>query len=104
MIALVLTSLWATIVNMSAPHKFISYSYLEQMKDVIPYFIACTLGGIVTYGISVILPHSYILEIVVGFVMLSLIYVGLLWVIHDEIVLKYGNMLFVKVKKGSIDE
>ena len=104
MIALVLTSLWATIVNMSAPHKFISYSYLEQMKDVIPYFIACTLGGIVTYGISVILPHSYILEIVVGFVMLSLIYVGLLWLIHDEIVLKYGNMLFVKVKKGSIDE
>ena len=104
MIALLLTSLWATIVNMSAPHKYISYSYLEQIKDVMPYFIACTLGGIATCGIFLILPHSYILEIVVGFVMLSLIYVGLLWIMHDEIVLKYGKMLFVTIKKRSIDE
>jgi len=98
MIALVLTSLWATIVNMSAPSKFIGYSYSEQIKDVVPYLIACGLGVAIGTGVLSLISTLYVVDVLIGTLAFVVVYTAILWLFHDALLMELWQKFFVTVK------
>ena len=91
LIAYVINSLWGTAVNMSAPHKYLGYSYWDQIKDIAWYMIALLLGALLAWGVLLMVEVNHIISIIIMSMIVSFVYVGLLWMIKDAIVVKYGK-------------
>ena len=99
LVAMIICSLLATVVNMSAPMKYISYGYMEQLKDVFNYVLSLILASLSVF----ILTKSLTLDIkVVQMILRSfvfcVVYMGMLWILHDRILLKYGFSLISAIK------
>lgn len=99
LIAYVLNSIWGTIVNMSAPHKYLGYSYWAQVKDIIWYVVAWLIGTLIVWGQSLLFDMNIVFSIILRTIVMTCVYLGVLWMMKDVIVLKYGQMLFLKLKE-----
>ena len=98
LIAYVINSLWGTLVNMSAPHKYIGYSFRAQIKDIAWYIIAWTLGTLVVWGLSMVVEFGDFASIIVRSIVMVFVYLGVLWLIKDAIIIKYGHKLLMTLK------
>lgn len=99
LVAYVINSLWGTVVNMSAPHKYIGYSYWAQIKDIAWYFIAWIVGALLVWAIFMVFEVNNVLSIIIMSIIVSLVYLGILWAIKDSIVVKYGKMACYSLRK-----
>ena len=98
LIAYVINSLWGTLVNMSAPHKYIGYSFWAQIKDIAWYIIAWTLGTLVVWGLSMMVEFGDFASIIVRSMVMVTVYLGVLWLFKDVIIIKYGHKLLMTLK------
>lgn len=98
LLAYVINALWGTVVNMSAPHKYIEYSYWAQFKDVAWYFLVLILGALAAWGIISMIDVGKVLSIIIMSIIVTSIYVGVLWFIKDPIVDKYGKMVYYSLR------
>ena len=98
LIAYVVNSLWGTVVNMSAPHKYISYSYYEQFKDVLIYVAAWIAGSFLVWGYSLLIQPCYVVDILLRMVIMAVIYVGFLGLMKDEVFMKYSKQIYLTCK------
>lgn len=99
LVAYVINSLWGTVVNMSAPHRYIGYSYWAQIKDIAWYFIAWIVGALLVWAIFMVIEVNNVLSIIIMSIIVSLVYLGILWAIKDAIVVKYGKMACYSLRK-----
>ena len=99
LVAYVINSLWGTVVNMSAPHKYIGYSYWAQIKDIAWYLIAWIVGALLVWAIFMVFEVNNVLSIIIMSIIVSLVYLGILWAIKDSIVVKYGKMACYSLRK-----
>lgn len=98
LIAYVINSLWGTAINMSAPHKYIGYSYLSQIKDIAWYFIAWIVGASLVWTIFSVIEVNNILSIIIMSIIVSFVYIGILWAVKDAIVVKYGKIAYCSLR------
>lgn len=98
LIAYVINSLWGTIVNMSAPNKYISYSYFEQFKDVFVYGVAWLVGSLLVWGYSLFLHPCNVVDILLRMIIMFVIYMGILGLVRDEVFMKYSKLIYVTCK------
>ena len=98
LIAQIISSLIATVVNISAPSKYVGYSYKEQFKDVFKYLIAWLLGSLIVYGMFYLIRLPYILDIIAKTIVMTISYIVVLWVLKDETLVCYFDMLKMAVK------
>lgn len=101
--------LWAAVINSYISYfinsyysaELLSYSTIEQIKDITPIFIASVLMGIVVYFSGVILPNNNIVKLIVQFIIGVVVYAGVCKVGRiEEINAIYGflNSILKKVK------
>ena len=83
---------------MSAPHKFIGYSFRAQIKDIAWYIIAWTLGTLVVWGLSMMVEFGDFASIIVRSMVMVTVYLGVLWLFKDVIIIKYGHKLLMTLK------
>lgn len=98
LIAYVINSLWGTFVNMSAPQRYLSYSYFEQIKDVLIYVAAWIFGSILVWGYSLFVHPCYVVDIVFRMAIMAVIYVGFLGLMKDEVFMKYSKQIYLTCK------
>ena len=98
LIAYVINSLWGTLVNMSAPHKYIGYSFWAQIKDIAWYVIAWIVGILAVWGLSMVVEFGDFASIIVRSIVMVSVYLGILWLLKDVIIIKYGHKLLMTLK------
>lgn len=98
LIAYVINSLWGTIVNMSAPYKYISYSYFEQFKDVLVYGIAWLVGSLLVWGYSLLVHPCNVVDILLRIIIMFTVYMGILGLTKDDVFVKYCMQIYVTCK------
>lgn len=90
--SLIINSLLATLVNISAPWKYLGYTYLEQFRDVIKYVIAWVISSIIVFLLFEFINLNCFMDMVLRTIVMTSIYLLALWVMKDWIVLKYWNL------------
>lgn len=93
--AMFIVALLATIVNMSAPSKYIGYTYMEQIKDVSKYLIAWVAGSLVVFMLSDRVELNCVVDIVVRTIIMSVVYCVVLWGLRDSLFLDYVKKIRV---------
>ena len=96
--SLIVNSLLATLVNISAPCKYIGYKYLEQLGDVSKYVVAWLLSSLVVFGIFNYLELNNVIELILRAVLMTGLYIVTLMVMKDKIFLKYWNLSIELIK------
>lgn len=89
----IVISLLATIVNVSAPKKYISYSYKEQFRDVLSYIVAWIIASACTFLISRVYDIYYVLDLLVRAFVMIIIYLGILLLVKDTLFIKYVGVI-----------
>ena len=96
--AMFIVSLISTIVNMSAPSKYIGYTYIEQIKDVSKYLIAWITGSIVVFSLSNLVQLNCVVDILFRTLIMSFVYGVVLWGLRDSLFLDYIKKVHVYKK------
>lgn len=97
-IAQVASSFVAAVVNMSAPRKYISYSYSEQLGDVKNYILAIVTAGLLTWGCDYLIGFSnYILQILIRTVIMVSVYICVLQLFRDSTYLRLRSQVVTRV-------
>lgn len=91
----VLFSLIALIINTYYTSKLINMGFISQMKDLLPIFLLSFIMFMLV-SMSVLLIESNFLQLVVGFIVGSIIYVGMSFLFHFE---EYHELLYMIKKK-----
>lgn len=55
----IVTSILSTFINASPNRKLLGYSYIEQIKDMIPSFALAVAMGIVIYPLAFIIKTTF---------------------------------------------
>lgn len=99
--SLIVNSLLATLVNISAPCKYIGYKYLEQFGDVSKYVISWLLGSLVVFGVFHFLELNSVIDLILRAVLMTGIYIVTLIVMKDKVFLKYwySAIEILKIRK-----
>lgn len=99
--SLIVNSLLASLVNISAPCKYIGYKYLEQFGDVSKYVISWLLGSLVVFGVFHFLELNSVIDLILRAVLMTGIYIVTLIVMKDKVFLKYwySAIEILKIRK-----
>lgn len=97
--ALLIKMVAETLINLSAPKKYIGYQYKDQFKDVVIYMFAAAISLSVVY-LSSLLPinNNWIVMLLRLFLVTSS-YFMIMWISRDEITFKYGSLLIQSLKR-----
>jgi len=84
--------LWVAIINSYISFfinsyfsaEIISYSTIEQIKDIIPTFIGAIIMAVITYFIGVIIPVGNIIKILVQTIVGAIVYISISTVTSKE--------------------
>lgn len=100
-LSMLVTNVIAQIINSWPNRKLLGYTYLEQLKDIVPYMLIAVGMGAVVYCVKFLnLPHipTLLIQIVVG----AAIYIGISKLLNLEIYNYLIGMLksFVKKRKA----
>ena len=79
----IVTSIISTFINASPNRKLLRYSYIEQIKDMIPSFASAIAMGILIYPFTFLIKNSFLL-IVVQVICGILIYIGITKVFKND--------------------
>lgn len=96
--AAIIDSYISYFINSHFSGKFVSYSTKDQIKDILPIFVASLLMGLVTYGVGIFISSNIIrliVQIVVGIVS----YIGISLVIKIEELKTIWELIFNYIKK-----
>lgn len=80
----ILYSIIATYLNTYYTKRIIGLSFINQMKDIIPYFLLSIAMGVCVY-LSISFINTNILQLFVGFVVGVLFYIGTSWIFNIQI-------------------
>lgn len=83
--SLIISSILSQIINSWPNKKLLNYSYIEQLKDIIPYILISLIMGIIVYLINFLsLPIiiTLIIQIIVG---IFIYYIGLKIIKDDSL-------------------
>lgn len=97
----VFTTFTSCFINAYPNKKLINYSYIEQMKDILPNFILSCVMGVVVYPIIYLNMNSFIilvLQVIIG----MLVYLGISFIFKIESFKYIYNTLISFIKKGRI--
>lgn len=92
------TTLLSCFVNASPNKKLLNYSYLEQMKDILPNGGIALLMGTIVYCVT-FLQLSNWLTLLIQIVLGITVYIGLAELFKLECYIYLKNMIFSKLKK-----
>lgn len=103
--SLIINSLLATLVNISAPWKYIGYTYCEQFIDVFKYVIAWIIGSIIVFGLFEFWNMNLILDLILRAGLMTSIYIIVLLLMKDKILIKYRDIAIniINTKKKGDD-
>lgn len=87
----------SSFINVLPNKKLLDYSYLEQMKDVLPAFILSLIMGVIVYGIT-LLRFSSLLTIIIQIFLGGIIYILLSYLFKIESFMYLLKM--IKNKRG----
>ncbi len=88
----------AACINMYSTRKFLNYSYFYQFIDIFKYIlVAFSLAFIISLVMRYI--ETPLISIVLMFIIFSLAYFGILYIIKDDVTIKYINKVIVKLKR-----
>lgn len=93
-----LTGLISTFVNASPNKKVIGYSYMEQVKDIIPAFAMSICAGACAYLVAGLM-QSGLLVVLLQILVFAAIYLGLSWIFKIE-TFGYLKTMLGKVFRG----
>ncbi len=98
-------TLLSTIINAFPNKKLLGYSWLEQMKDILPNIALSFVMGISVYFMQR-LPLPTIIVLILQVMTGAIIYIGLSWLLKMEIFNYIVNMIkhFLRTKKNSENE
>ncbi len=100
LIGQIFNNVFAALVNMYPTRRLLNYSLMSQLFDVTKYVVyAYVIGLPLYYFIS---TDYYLLNIVLFFVLYFSAYCLFLWLIKDELFLKYSEVFFYGVKNKLI--
>lgn len=97
-LSLLVTNVTSQIINSWPNRKLLGYTYLEQLKDIVPYMLIAAGMGAVVYCVRFLnLPHipTLLIQIVVG----AAIYIGVSKLLKLEIYNYLVDMLKSFIKK-----
>lgn len=84
-IALIGINIVGALINMFATKKILNYSYVAQLSDIILYMIIAYLAGWVSTFFM--MDNMHVFNILMTFVIVSLVYIFVLFVIRDRTML-----------------
>lgn len=96
LIAQVIVSVIAILVNMSASKRYIYYSYKEQIKDIIVYIILVALCVIISLFVMSYVKYSNIINCIIGSIFCCTLYFLILIIIKDEVYTNYIKPYILK--------
>lgn len=100
--ALVINSFIAYFINSYYSAEMLSYSTIEQIKDITPAFMASVLMAIVVYLSSAILPNSNLVKLIVQFMIGVVVYAGVCKIAKIQELNTVSELLSSILKKGKI--
>lgn len=98
------TSYIGYIMNSYYSSELISYSTIEQIKDITPAFIASVLMAMVVYFSGAILPNSNLVILIVQFIIGVVAYVGICKIGKIEELNTVNGLLSSILKRGKNKE
>lgn len=96
--SLIFNSLFCSLINMSAASKYINYSYPEQGRDVVKYLLSLIVAVFTSFCIARLYETNYVVDIIVRATCMASVYVGMLWIMKDQVFLQYGSLAWKTVK------
>jgi O-antigen/teichoic acid export membrane protein len=79
----VVVGIVSTFINASPNKRVIGYSYMEQVRDIVPAFAMSVASAVAVWFAASAMPND-VLGILVGIVVMLLVYVLLSWAFHVE--------------------
>ncbi|MBU3091653.1 lipopolysaccharide biosynthesis protein [Clostridium sp. CF011] len=98
--AAVLSSYIAYFINSYYSAELLSYSTIEQIKDIMPTFVASVIMAIVVYFSGAVLPNNNLVKIIAQFIIGVVAYVGLSKIERIEELNTVYELLNSILKKG----
>ena len=96
--SLIFNSFFCSLINISAPWKYINYTFPEQGRDVVNYIIALVISLGVVYGITRFYEGNYIVDIFIRAIVTIIVYIGMLWLTKDYVFCHYGKMALTSIE------
>lgn len=79
----VIVGIASTFINASPNKRVIGYSYMEQVRDIVPAFAMSAASAVVVWFVASAMPND-VLGILLGIVVMFAVYVLLSWVFRVE--------------------
>ena len=95
-LGVVFSGIIGSFINSYPNKKLLSYSYLEQMKDILPSLILSIIMGVIVYSI-VLLEFSNLLTIIIQIIIGGISYIGLSYLFKLECFMYLLNIISRKI-------
>lgn len=79
----------AIFINTYYTGRFLSLGYIKQIREYIPYFVIAHIACLPSWLLQISDIFNPLITILLGLVIALVVYVGILFVIRDEILKKY---------------
>lgn len=97
-LGVVFSGIISSFINSYPNKRLLNYSYLEQIKDILPSFLLSLVMGVITYSIT-LLKFSDLLTIAIQIFLGTIIYILLSYLFKVECFIYLLNIFFKK-KRG----
>jgi len=95
----VVVGIVSTFINASPNKRVIGYSYVEQVRDIVPAFAMSAASAVAVWFAASAMPND-VLGILVGIVVMLVVYVLLSWTFHvEEFAYVVRNLKAVRERK-----
>ena len=98
----VLNSYIAYFINSYFSAELLSYSTKEQIKDIMPIFVASVLMGIIVYFSGTVLPDNYFIKLVVQIFIGVVTYIGISRIAKIEELKTVYDLIGSVFKRGEL--
>ena len=97
--ALVISTIYTTIINMLPVVKYLSYSYKEQFFGIYKYYLSLIGAVIISTIVSNVFDVNMFFELIIKAISFVGVYIVFLFVLKDEQTIKGLNMIEYKIKR-----
>ena len=88
------------IINAYLVEKFIGYSLLKQVKDILPFILLATITGLIVWYIGKQLPHNKYIIAIAQVILYMLLYIVGALALKLEVIQYLLNIIINKIKKN----
>lgn len=97
-IGAVIVSFAGFFINTHYTQKYIEYSALNQMKDLLPYALVCFLSGGIGFSVSYLFSGSLV-QLLTGVVTSLLVYVSMSYALKFKEISEVKSIIMSKIKR-----